>query len=152
MVSAIPKMLSLANEAASNPSNQQTVSDFVVSLRELLASIHAIQEELNRGIDVPEQDEDEVDAGMKDEEDSKYPPSAMTAHERMMRKNLERMRSQPRYIGGLGKRVLSTPRTPEDEPQASILSTLAPIILFNLHTIVSWVSAHGHLHKWIDPW
>ena len=104
MVSAIPKMLSLANEAASNPSNQHTVHDFVVSLRELLASIHAIQEELSRGIDVPEQDEDEVDAGMKDEEDSKYPPSAMTAHERMMRKNLERMRSQPRYIGGLGKR------------------------------------------------
>lgn len=114
MVSAIPKMLSLANEAASNPSNQHTVNDFVVSLRELFASIHAIQEELSRGIDVPEQDEDEVDAGMKDEEDSEYPPSAMTAHERMIRKNLERMRSQPRYIGGLGKR---NSRNLEDELQ-----------------------------------
>ena len=100
-------MLSLANEAACNPSNQHSVNDFVISLRELLASIHAIQEELSRGIDVPEQNEDEVDAGMKDEEDSEDPVtaiSAMTAHERMMRKNLERMRSQPRYIGRLGKR------------------------------------------------
>jgi hypothetical protein len=121
---AIPKMLTLANEVASDPSNQHTVNDFIMSLRELLSSIHDIQEELSRGIDVPEQDEEEeeeeVDIGGEEDLDPFTSTPATTAHERMMRKNLERMRSQPRYIGGLGKRVLSTPRTPEDEPQVSM--------------------------------
>lgn len=119
---AIPKMLTLANEVASDPSNQHTINDFIQSLRELLSSIHDIQEELSRGIDVPEQDEEEeeeeeVDIGGEGDLDPVTSTPATTAHERMMRKNLERMRSQPRYIGGLGKRVLPTPRTPEGEPQ-----------------------------------
>ena len=111
-------MLTLAKKVASNPSSQHTINDFIVSLRELLASIHDIQEELSRGIDVPEQDEEEVDLGMEDEEpDLSTTTSSMTAQERMMRKNLERLKSQPRYIGGLGKRVQSTPRTMESESQ-----------------------------------
>lgn len=115
-------MLTLANEVASDPSNQHTINDFIQSLRELLSSIHDIQEELSRGIDVPEQDEEEeeeeeVDIGGEGDLDPVTSTPATTAHERMMRKNLERMRSQPRYIGGLGKRVLPTPRTPEGEPQ-----------------------------------
>lgn len=117
-------MLTLANEVASDPSNQHTVNDFIMSLRELLSSIHDIQEELSRGIDVPEQDEEEeeVDIGGEEDLDPFTSTPATTAHERMMRKNLERMRSQPRYIGGLGKRVLSTPRTPEGEPQVSSMT------------------------------
>ena len=113
-------MLSLANEVASDPSNQYTINDFVTSLRELLSSIHDIQEELSRGIDVPEQDEDEVDIGGEEDLDPFTATPATTAHERMMRKNLERMRSQPRYIGGLGKRILPTPRTLEGEPQVGV--------------------------------
>ena len=114
-------MLTLANEVASDPSNQHTVDDFIMSLRELLSSIHDIQEELSRGIDVPEQDEEEVDAGgVEDLDPFTSTPATTTAQERMMRKNLERMRSQPRYIGGLGKQVLPTPRTSEGEPQVSM--------------------------------
>ena len=115
---AIPKVLNLAHKVASDPSNQWTINDFVTSLRELLSSIHDIQEELSRGIDVPEQEEEAVDIGGEDDFDPFTIASGTTAHERMMRKNLDRLRSQPRYIGGLGKRVLPTPpRTPEDESQ-----------------------------------
>lgn len=124
-------MLTLANEVASDPSNQHTINDFIMSLRELLSSIHDIQEELSRGIDVPEQDEEEVDIGGEEDLDLLTSTPATTAHERMMRKNLERMRSQPRYIGGLGKRVLPTPRTPEGEPQVS---------MHVLHTYVSYIA------------
>lgn len=114
-------MLTLANEVAADPSNQHTISDFIMSLRELLSSIHDIQEELSRGIDVPEQDEEEVDiGGAEDLDPFTSTPVTTTAHERMMRKNLERMRSQPRYIGGLGKRLLPTPKTSEDEPQVTM--------------------------------
>ena len=109
MHTAIPKMLALANKVASNPSSQPIVNEFVRSLRELLSSIHDIQEELSRGIDVPDLDEDEIDVGLEEESDPETTTPATTAQERMMRKNLERLRSQPRYIGGLGKRILPTP-------------------------------------------
>ena len=83
---AIPKMLTLANEVASDPSNQLTINDFIMSLRELLSSIHDIQEELSRGIDVPEQDEEEVDIGGEEDLDPlTSTPATTTAHERMMR-------------------------------------------------------------------
>ena len=124
-------MLTLANEVASDPSNQHTINDFIMSLKELLSSIHDIQEELSRGIDVPEQDEEEVDIGGEEDLDPLTSTPATTAHERMMRNNLERMRSQPRYIGGLGKRVLPTPRTPEGEP---------PVSMHVLHTYVSYIA------------
>ena len=107
-------MLTLANKVVSNPSSQSTVNEFVRSLRELLSSIHDIQEELSRGIDVPE---DEVDAEMEEDSDPETATHATTAQERMMRKNLERLRSQPRYIGGLGKRILPTPMTATGESQ-----------------------------------
>ena len=110
-------MLSLANKVASNPSNQEVVNEFITSLRELLASIHDIQQELSRGIDVPEQEEEEVDVGMEEDSDPCNTSSTVTAQERMMRKNLERLRSQPRYIGSLRKRMRSTPRTIESESQ-----------------------------------
>ena len=124
IVTAIPKMLTLANKVASNPSDQATVNEFVRSLRDLLSSIHDIQEELSRGIDVPDQDEDEVDVGMEEDLDSMATTtSATTAQERMMKKNLQRLRSQPRYIGGLGKRVLPTPMAVTSEYQQVRYST-----------------------------
>ena len=40
---AIPQMVSLANDVISNPSHQQTQDRFAQSLKELLDSIHATQ-------------------------------------------------------------------------------------------------------------
>lgn len=122
VIAAIPKMLTLVNEVVSNPSNQHIINDFILSLRELLASIHEIQRELSRGIDVPEQDEEEVDdIGVEEDSDLFTTNSAATAHERMMRKNLERLKNQPRYIGGLGRRVPPSPVTMESDSQVCVV-------------------------------
>lgn len=102
---AIPRMLTLCQHVISNPSSQKTQDQFIRSLRELLEGIHDIQSVLSSGIDVP-QEGDEADSGEEDVD--VFIPKSSTqskltpAQERMLKRNIERLKNQPRYIGSLG--------------------------------------------------
>lgn len=98
---AIPQMLTLCQHVISNPSSQKTQDQFILSLRELLEGIHDIQDVLSSGIDVPQ--EDEKESGEEDVDVFVSKSSSLTpAQERMLKRNIERLKNQPRYIGSLG--------------------------------------------------
>ena len=100
---AIPKVITLANNLISNPSNQTASNQFILSLREVLESIHQIQNALQS-----EPSASEPAQLVKEEVQMTSTPMSHVQEKRRVR----RKKAQPRYIGSLAatqRRVLPTP-------------------------------------------
>lgn len=94
----------------SNPSSQRAQDQFVLSLRQLLEGIHDIQSVLSSGIDVPQQDASEEE--VFDPKGSSQVSSAQ-AQERMLKRNIERQKKQPRFIGNLAAASIQKANSPD---------------------------------------
>ena len=126
-------MVSLTNDLIHNPTSQDLRDQFVLSLRELLESIHQIQGIIRNGPSLTE--EPEPPAGDLSEIHPEEPQSTSTPHtvqERMTRKRIEQLKGQSHYIGSLGgasrgktsRRVLPTPPTRTGGTQVCVCMSL----------------------------
>ena len=100
---AIPKVITLANNLISNPSNQTASNQFILSLREVLESIHQIQNALQS-----EPSASEPAQLVKEEVQMTSTPMSHVQEKR----RVGQKKAQPRYIGSLAatqRRVLPTP-------------------------------------------
>lgn len=100
---AIPKVITLANNLISNPSNQTASNQFILSLREVLESIHQIQNALQS-----EPLASEPAQLVKEEVQMTSTPMSHVQEKR----RVGQKKAQPRYIGSLAatqRRVLPTP-------------------------------------------
>ena len=104
---AIPKMITLANDLINNPSSQTARNQFVLSLREILESIHQIQSALHSRTTTGKP------AQIMGDEAHKTSTPLPSAQEK---RQMEQLRTQSRYIGSLAatqrvtrQRMLPTP-------------------------------------------
>ncbi len=105
-------MVSMANKMLENVSRKDSRQQFVNSLKEVLGCLHEIRSVLGTEIDIPSEEEDDEERYNSPSPYQKSMPlqahddssKSRTAEERMIGRNVKRVKTKGRYIGRLGPR------------------------------------------------